>query len=596
MRPKVIAFEAMHPMCRLMATAGVIGLVAGLGTALQPTSAHSETAGFVTLEALNGNASIGGELVEFTGDAYLVRSTVGMMRIDAKAVRCVGAACPEIPVETAEAPRSRQVVLKAIEDGSEIQGELVGFDGKAYVINTVLGEFRVAKSIVRCQGAACPEIESYAPQFAVYSSDSATHDLMADLWRGFADETGHRYEVKDGVVRLSDAQETLVAEITLKSGDFEGAPSALSSGDIEVALIDGEIDPGKARAAGLDLGDTQQSTLGYDGLVVVANPSLPVRSIATDEMRRIWNGQLRTWRPLGGGDFPITFHAVESRIAAAPRPLIQLASTRGSLPEGVVYHETEEDVIAAVQADRNAIGIVHRVAAVKAHAKMMEIRKVCGLTVAPSDFDIQIDHYPMKKPVRAYGKGVGIHPIAASFLEWSQTDAVQPHVTQAGFTDAGLKRMKIQDMGMQLIHTAAVEPDFDGSEFASMMRELRFADRLSITFRFLPGSSTLDEKSAQSIRDLADRLRGREFDGQELLLVGFADSVGPANRNTVLAAQRAEAVRAVIEAEFDPAAGSKIGLRTMSFGEQMPVDCNDTDAGRANNRRVEVWARVARGI
>ncbi|MEP4260723.1 MAG: OmpA family protein, partial [Rhizobiaceae bacterium] len=82
-------------------------------------------------------------------------------------------------------------------------------------------------------------------------------------------------------------------------------------------------------------------------------------------------------------------------------------------------------------------------------------------------------------------------------------------------------------------------------------------------------------------------------DGQEILLVGFADSIGPADRNTVLSQRRAETVENLLAAEFDPQTRERLNIQALSFGEQMPLDCNETDDGRANNRRVEVWARVS---
>jgi phosphate transport system substrate-binding protein len=224
---------------------------------------------------------------------------------------------------------------------------------------------------------------------------------------------------------------------------------------------------------------------------------------------------------------------------------------------------------------------------------MFDLRKSCGLTASPTDFDMQIEHYPLTLPIKAYGQSASMHPVAKSFLDWAQTFEAQRHVAPQGFVSTQLQRTKMRDMGVSIIHTAAVEPDFDGREFASMMRELRDADRLSISFRFLPGSSSLDDESVENIKDLATRLRRSEFDGQEVLLVGFADSVGPADRNTVLSERRAEAVRTVLEAEFEAETRDKLNIQVLSFGEQMPLDCNDTDDGRANNRRVEVWTRVA---
>ncbi|MEL6576147.1 MAG: phosphate ABC transporter substrate-binding/OmpA family protein [Pseudomonadota bacterium] len=585
---------------RLVSTASALCIVAGMSWSVSSVNAEAEALGEVTLRALKGNAQIHGQLLAFDGNTYVVQSSVGTVEIASSDVKCIGDGCPK-PAKPAVSTQSlRGVVLKATNDGTEIRGELVGFDGKAYIIRTSLGEFRVQKTIVECVGAACPKSAGHEPQFAVYGSDADNQALLAHLWHGYAMANGHRYAAspETGVpstIKLYGEGDELLAEISVRTADPQGAAKALSAGEVELAVLNSGLEEGAAKDAGLDLTAAQQALIGHDGLVVVANEAMPVRAIGTAEMRRIWDGQLRSWRPLGGGDFPITLHVVEGRLAKAPRSLIQLARFNADQPDGVVQHDSEESVIAAVKADRNAIGVVNRAAAKTHNATMMGIRKVCGLTASPSDFDMQVEHYPMTIPIHAYGKGSGIHPVAASFMDWVKTSDAHRYVSEAGYSSAGIKRMKIQDMGMALIHTAAVEADFDGAEFAAMMQELRYADRLSITFRFLPGSSTLDAESIESMKALAERLRAREFDGQEILLVGFADSVGPADRNSALAAQRAKAVQAVLADQFDPDTLSRIKLQAMSFGEQMPVDCNDTNSGRANNRRVEVWSRVRAG-
>jgi len=95
-------------------------------------------------------------------------------------------------------------------------------------------------------------------------------------------------------------------------------------------------------------------------------------------------------------------------------------------------------------------------------------------------------------------------------------------------------------------------------------------------------SDRLKPESAPVIKSVA---RGLETNPNlKLQIEGHTDSVGSADHNLDLSKRRAEAVKAVLAAQFkvDPAR-----LTTAGLGASKPIDSNDTPAGRAQNRRVE---------
>ncbi len=553
----------------------------------------AQTQPVVTLESPTGSVSITGELVSVDAENYTIKGTLGLMTVPRSAVQCSGAGCPVIETSPPVAVTTREVVLSSIDDETRISGELVNVEEKHYVIRNALGEFRVAIGNVSCEGAACPVVDTSTPEFTIFAASPRISTMLADLLVGYAEETGQAFEsnADDETTRtvqiFSAADRELVADINLVVRNPRDAVNALTDRSAEVLVYEQQkID--NLIASNADLGDLLRNPLAFDGQVIVGHRDNPVRDLSLVDISRIWDRDIASWRTLGAGEAPITIHMAEDGAG----PTDWLTGLSASSTNGVITHSTEAQVIEAVKADRNSLGLVHRALADQANAKMLAVRKVCGLTAEPTQFGIRTQHYPFSQPIYSYGRGTNMHPFAQSFLEWTQTAAAASNIAKWGYTSAKLQRIKIQDMGVAVVHTAAVEPDFDGVEFAAMMRELRSADRLSITFRFLTGSSVLDEESLLNIKDLAKRLRGSEFDGQEVLLVGFADSTGPAGPNTSLSARRAQSVQDVLAQEFDQPTLDRLNLTTMGFGEQMPVDCNNTDSGRASNRRVEVWARV----
>lgn len=577
-----------------------LSLAFGISAMAMAIPAQSQENPFVRVEMPDSDVSIEGELIDFDDEYYFIAGSIGTIRVPRERVVCIGLGCPGNEIEVAEDQVGLAVVLESIDGEMRLSGDLINVEEQHYIINNSLGEFRVLKTEVNCIGAACPVIEIYNPQFAIHAATPNIRFMMANLLSGYAKSNDQDYEVEEtnGVpetVRLfSKDEHELIAEINLVIENPEGVVQVMSENTPDISILDmQQLSIQLANSDEVDAASLEQTLIAYDGMVIIGQRDNPVRSLGVTEINQIWNGLVGSWRALGGGDSAITLHMVNESSAASADAMLWLETLGKTDANGIITHDTEAEVAEAVRADRNAIGIVHRAAADVNNSKMLDMRRACGLTTSPSNFDMQVEQYPFTQPVYALARGASTHPVAQSFVAWVQGPEAVAHITQAGYVGTQLQRMKLQDMGVAVIHTAAVEPDFDGTQFAGMMLNLRDADRLSITFRFLAGSATLDDESIQNVKDLAERLRRSEFDGQEVMMVGFADSIGPADRNTVLSARRAEVVRDLLKSELDSETQQRLNITALSYGEQMPLDCNDTDIGRANNRRVEVWTKVA---
>ncbi len=96
---------------------------------------------------------------------------------------------------------------------------------------------------------------------------------------------------------------------------------------------------------------------------------------------------------------------------------------------------------------------------------------------------------------------------------------------------------------------------------------------------------------AESSTDLLDAVAKILDDNpsiKRLTIVGHADATGDPANNPPLSLARATAVKKYLEGRGIDAAR----LEAQGVGAEMPIDTNDTDEGRARNRRVEF--RVSR--
>lgn len=95
-------------------------------------------------------------------------------------------------------------------------------------------------------------------------------------------------------------------------------------------------------------------------------------------------------------------------------------------------------------------------------------------------------------------------------------------------------------------------------------------------------SEKLRPEARNNLAELAGSLN--EYENTEILIVGHTDAVGAEDYNYTLSERRAEAAAAYVMQQ-----GIQSNrVKTSAKGESEPIESNDTDYGRQQNRRVEV--------
>src|ERR1700745_1312819 len=112
------------------------------------------------------------------------------------------------------------------------------------------------------------------------------------------------------------------------------------------------------------------------------------------------------------------------------------------------------------------------------------------------------------------------------------------------------------------------------------------------TVRFKAASSTISKEDKEQLKKLAETAIG--LNGYIIEVKGFADSTGGASMNERLSEDRAKAVIGYLMRECNVPVWRIVAPGAM--GEFQPAASNESAAGRAENRRVEVKVLVNRGI
>jgi OmpA-OmpF porin, OOP family len=112
------------------------------------------------------------------------------------------------------------------------------------------------------------------------------------------------------------------------------------------------------------------------------------------------------------------------------------------------------------------------------------------------------------------------------------------------------------------------------------------------TVRFAVGSTKISPQDQEALKQLAETAKGAH--GYIVEVIGYADSTGSAAMNTKLSEDRAKAVIIALmqQGNIPP----RYIVAPGAMGEYGSAAPNETKAGRAENRRVEIKVLVNKGI
>jgi outer membrane protein OmpA-like peptidoglycan-associated protein len=135
-------------------------------------------------------------------------------------------------------------------------------------------------------------------------------------------------------------------------------------------------------------------------------------------------------------------------------------------------------------------------------------------------------------------------------------------------------RFRVVDLG---VRSAATD---DSEQTTEMPDHTTITYAADVLFDF--DRSDLNSDARRLIGELADELT--ELGPRTVTIHGHTDDVGEPTYNQRLSERRAEAVRTHLAVRLD----DEFRLEAAGYGEARPVAPNDTDEGRARNRRVVI--------
>ena len=206
---------------------------------------------------------------------------------------------------------------------------------------------------------------------------STTVGPIADAFAGEFQKMGITITVKktgssDGAAALIDSRcDIATMSRFMKEGEFK---KAVEKGVLPVAHV-----------------------VAMDGVCVIVHPSNRVSAITSEQARKIYTGEYKNWKDLGGADKPIVVISRDTS-SGTYETFDKLIMNKQKMDSGVEYVNTNPQAQTRVQNTEGAIAYVGL-----AFLKGVKTLKVDG--VSPSRKTIVSGKYPISRPLFMFTNG-----------------------------------------------------------------------------------------------------------------------------------------------------------------------------------------------
>ncbi len=218
--------------------------------------------------------------------------------------------------------------------------------------------------------------------------------------------------------------------------------AALIDGKADIADSSRKIKPKEVELVRKRGGEPVEIAVAVDGLCVIVSEKNPIQALSVADIGRLFRGEIRNWKALGGPDRPVTLYGRQSN-----------SGTYVFFQEHVLgnkdYANTmnrmngNAQIVEAVGRDASAVGyvgigyVVDEHGAVRPGIRPLKVKGASGAVVSPLDSDaVKAGRYPLARALYQYtnGKPAGL---AAEFIRFELSPAGQKLAEEMGFYPVG---------------------------------------------------------------------------------------------------------------------------------------------------------------
>ncbi len=261
-------------------------------------------------------------------------------------------------------------------------------------------------------------------------------------------------EVRDDIViQGSDTEVQLVsalveafstdhpdAHISVAGGGSAVGLAALINGETDIANSSRQMKAEEIASAKKKGKDPQEFILARDGLSVIVHPSNPVATLTMDQIAKIYAGQIRNWKEVGGEDLAIVLYGRQS--TSGTFGFFRDAVVKTDYAESMRQMEGTQAIVDAVIADKQGVGyagvgyVVEADGSKRSDLNVLTVSQVAGSeSISPLNIEaVMSGKYPIFRRIYQYLPGTPTKDsLLAKLLAFEMSERGMTIVRSQGF-------------------------------------------------------------------------------------------------------------------------------------------------------------------
>jgi phosphate binding protein len=217
--------------------------------------------------------------------------------------------------------------------------------------------------------------------------------------------------------------------VAVSGGESGVGIAALLDGEINIATSSREITDNEIQYAKKNGINPVATTIAYDGITVVVNPSNSVSKLTFDQLRGIYNGSISNWKNVGGQDKPISVISRDSSSGTYADFKKDVLLGDEYRPDALTEPATG-GIVSEVSENPNAIGYIGS-AYLDSSTKALSLDNGKGY-VYPTSKTILDGTYPLSRSLYMYTNG-NPSGLTKNFINFILSDKGQKIVSTVGY-------------------------------------------------------------------------------------------------------------------------------------------------------------------